>query len=68
MTENEDKNATRDAIAEFHEYAVHHVNEAHHYTNKLIDRIPTGEKRNLYTEANIHFLLAQEALNKAKNA
>jgi len=63
-----DKNENAEAIAEFHEYANHHVQEASHFTSKVIDRVPTSEKRNLYTEANILLLLALEKLKEAERA
>lgn len=50
----------------FHNRALHHTEEAHRYVEKLIARTPTSDKRNLYTDANIHFLLALEALAAAE--
>jgi len=38
----------------------------HKNVQRAIDRTPTSDKRNLLTEANIHFLLALEALKKAE--
>jgi cellobiose-specific phosphotransferase system component IIA len=62
MTDEADENL--EAVSEYAEYVNHHANEAHHYVQKLIDRIPTGEKRNLYTEFNILLMLAQEKLRE----
>ena len=63
-----DENENIEAIAEFHEYAVHHAQEATHFTSKVIYRVPTSNKRNLYTEANILFLLAYDKLREAEKA
>lgn len=51
-----------------HDRIIGNVEQAQDLTDQLILRTPSGNKRNLYTEANILLLSAVAKLNEAKRA